>query len=410
MNRSAARLIVVLVMLLSFGVLAPAAQATFPGKNGKIAAWYRLSGNYPDNCGRFLYAANPDGTGQSVLAGGQPVGAAWSPDGRRAAIETGPICGARGSTFDLVNPDGTGSTTILDENTSTGCRGVPDFPEAAWQRDGHKLVLTIENRCNDTIATVNRDGSGLQVLPSCCVPPKTAAFDGSPSWSPDGSKIAYSRLRNTTLSNGPPCCDIQTSADIVVMNADGSDQTRISGPLDHDPVWSPTGDEIAFVRDRTLYVMRSDGTQQVPVGVRNDAFGTDQEPRWSPDGAELVFTHTDYLPDDRSTSDIFRVKHDGSALRRLTNQGNASSPVWSPDGERIAFSALYQVHIMSSDGSLVVAVPNAPGLPSDWQTIPGPRRSDYKNSNQFCKAEQAFWGDQFSQRYRNFGACVSGNT
>jgi len=41
----------------------------------------------------------------------------------------------------------------------------------------------------------------------------------------------------------------------------------------------------------------------------------------------------------------------------------------------------------------------------------GPNPSDYKNSNQFCKAEQAFWGDQFASRYGGgsnaYGKCVS---
>jgi hypothetical protein len=49
----------------------------------------------------------------------------------------------------------------------------------------------------------------------------------------------------------------------------------------------------------------------------------------------------------------------------------------------------------------------------DWQPIPGPKRSDYKNAAQFCKAEQAFWGDQFASRYGgradSYGKCVSQN-
>ena len=49
------------------------------------------------------------------------------------------------------------------------------------------------------------------------------------------------------------------------------------------------------------------------------------------------------------------------------------------------------------------------GFNSAGQPIPGPERTDYKSSNQFCKAEQSFWGDQFGQRYRNFGQCVSGS-
>jgi hypothetical protein len=52
-----------------------------------------------------------------------------------------------------------------------------------------------------------------------------------------------------------------------------------------------------------------------------------------------------------------------------------------------------------------------PDSSPDWQPIPAPQRGDYKNAAQFCKAEQAFWGEQFASRYGGganaFGKCVS---
>ena len=62
---------------------------------------------------------------------------------------------------------------------------------------------------------------------------------------------------------------------------------------------------------------------------------------------------------------------------------------------------------MNADGTALRNLTSTPSLwetDVDWQAIPGPRRGDFMNAAQFCKAEQAFWGDQFSQRYRNFGA------
>jgi hypothetical protein len=47
--------------------------------------------------------------------------------------------------------------------------------------------------------------------------------------------------------------------------------------------------------------------------------------------------------------------------------------------------------------------------PSGSCAAPGPKRSDYKNAAQFCKALEAFLGDRFRRRYRNFGQCVSSN-
>jgi len=47
----------------------------------------------------------------------------------------------------------------------------------------------------------------------------------------------------------------------------------------------------------------------------------------------------------------------------------------------------------------------------NWQPLPGPRRSDFKNAAQFCEAERDFWGEAFAGRYGGganaFGKCVS---
>ena len=71
--------------------------------------------------------------------------------------------------------------------------------------------------------------------------------------------------------------------------------------------------------------------------------------------------------------------------------------------------------MLNADGTNATNITNTPDVGKggfDWQAIPGPKRTDYKNSNKFCKAEQDFWGDQFASRYGDganaFGKCVSG--
>ena len=65
---------------------------------------------------------------------------------------------------------------------------------------------------------------------------------------------------------------------------------------------------------------------------------------------------------------------------------------------------IYRVRATDDDGATTV-----------WRDIitVGPNRKDYKNAAQFCKAEQAFWGDQFADRYGGgshaYGKCVSSN-
>lgn len=77
--------------------------------------------------------------------------------------------------------------------------------------------------------------------------------DIQPSWSPDGSKIAF-------------CSDRHGNKDIYIMNVDGSNETRLTSNSANDylPVWSTDGTKIAFVSDRTgnwdIYVMNTKGT------------------------------------------------------------------------------------------------------------------------------------------------------
>jgi hypothetical protein len=76
----------------------------------------------------------------------------------------------------------------------------------------------------------------------------------------------------------------------------------------------------------------------------------------------------------------------------------------------------YEIYTMNADGTAQTNVTNSPAFDAypDWQPIPAPKRSDYKNAAQFCKAEQSFWGDQFAGRYGGgpsaYGKCVRQNT
>src|SRR5207244_8872868 len=85
-----------------------------------------------------------------------------------------------------------------------------------------------------------------------------ANHDQLPDWSPDGSKLAY---EDDGFGNG----------DIMVMNADGSNQHDVSnGPaMEFSPAWSPDGEQIAYLSfasgPRLVYVMNQDGSGQHPL-------------------------------------------------------------------------------------------------------------------------------------------------
>ena len=125
------------------------------------------------------------------------------------------------------------------------------------------------------IYVMEPDGSGRTRLTS-----NRYIWDIMPSWSPDGTKIAFAS-------------DRQANWDVYLMNADGSGQTSLTGPAtaDWDPTWSPWGTRIAFLRDvddaSDIFVMNADGTGQVNLTntPRNES-----EPSWSPDGTRIAYT------------------------------------------------------------------------------------------------------------------------
>jgi Tol biopolymer transport system component len=190
-------------------------------------------------------------------------------------------------------------------------------------------------------------------------------FDGgTPDWSPDGSRIAFYRYYPT----GP-----DDFADLFVVNADGTGLTRLTGaeqPYESIPSWSPDGTKIAYMG--------------VTAGGRFDRLH------------------------------VFVIKADGTGRRQLTQDttGSQGNPVWSPDGRKIAYEDRQGINIMNADGTGQTFLTS--GRTPDWQAIPGPKRSDYKNGAAFCKAERAFWGEAaFQERYGSganaHGKCVSGS-
>jgi hypothetical protein len=118
-----------------------------------------------------------------------------------------------------------------------------------------------------------------------------------------------------------------------VLAASGTVEVQISAtaltPEECESNCVATG-ELAFVRDKQIYRVRTDGTglQQLTSGSGNS------EPAWSPDGSRIAF-----VSDRLGGSDIFVMNADGSGVMRRTNTGWNSSPAWSPDGNRIAFSS-----------------------------------------------------------------------
>jgi len=230
----------------------------------------------------------------------------------------------------VMNADGTGQVDLTN-NEQFDC-----WP--SWSPDGSRIAYVHETVGSASgydmeIWVMNADGTGQTRLTF------NNAVDYMPVWSPDGSKIAW---ESNHAYEGVEGYDSSAPCDIWVMNADGSDQTRLTVDGGHYPTWSPDGPRIAFSHGGGIWVMNGDGTDQAPLTVDGINQGINT-PRWSPDGTRIAFS---VWAD--SKSGVWVANADGTDPTFLTS---GSQSTWSPDGSWIAFYRDSYIWTIHADGS-----------------------------------------------------------
>jgi Tol biopolymer transport system component len=303
--------------LLAAGTLvllvgAPAAGATFPGSNGRIAFESSQSGMSQ------IYTMDPDGSNVVRLTNGTGADHApsWSADGRTVVFDR-----TIGPDTDIyaINADGTGERRL----TTTGVASV-----GTWSPDGSRIAFTQSNGPNGQmdIFTMNADGSNVVNVTN------TLASEDKPSWSPNGARLAFMSDRNGVMQ-------------IFTANADGTGVTQLTTVLqgdNEDPDWSPDGTRIAFMSNRDsaslgtffqIYTMDATGGGAVRVSSEP----TDAElPSWSPDGTKLLFTSL-----FETGMSIVVTNVDGSGRTEIASGLSSPFPHWQPLPVPYAFAGYF---------------------------------------------------------------------
>jgi hypothetical protein len=269
-----------------------------------------------------IYVMNADGTGQVRLTydaagGGQP---SWTPDGSHIVFHR--------RWQDATQRWWSGIFRMKDDGSEKVC--IDSIPDAFWvdprvSPDGSRIAFCQQGASGSEVWVMNADGSGaINLTPA----PEQGVY---PDWSPDGTRIAYSR-------NVPGL-----GWRIYTMKSDGSDtmkvvETGVANSHQVQPRWSHDGTRIAYVDTRGvtgnphmnwIYVVHPDGTSRTPVTPLTDGYR--DHPTWSPDDSKIAY-RDGYRNGSVADAEIYTIGVDGSGETNVSrfSGGHDITPDWGP--------------------------------------------------------------------------------
>ncbi len=212
--------------------------------------------------------------------------------------------------------------------------------------DTRVAYITVDKRNGKKIHSLqvaDADGYNAQILLESPEPLL------SPSWSPDGKRIAYVSFEGKNSA-------------IYVQDVLTGQRERISAfeGINSSPAWSPDGTRLAMTLSKDgnteIYVLNLNNKSLQRI-TRNG--GIDTEPTWSPSGQKLAFTS------DRSGGpQIYEVSANGGEPKRISFEGIYNArPEYSPDGKFIALvhavSGSYRIGILELANKSITVLTDA---------------------------------------------------
>lgn len=187
---------------------------------------------------------------------------------------------------------------------------------------------------------------------------KNFNIHNAPTWSPDGSMLAFSH-----------------AGKIWTIDQQGFNlETMVTEGVNFSPAWSPDNRYLAYLsmqnnhRHLVLQKIETGEKWAITTFPKTHQVGG---PAWSPDSKKIIFSLAVY-----EAVDIWQVNRDGSQLKRLTKDGASNAPVYSPDGNKIAFSSgrqdpyFWTIWLMNADGSSQFSVSRNNGYSPSWLVWP----------------------------------------
>jgi tol-pal system beta propeller repeat protein TolB len=236
----------------------------------------------------------------------------------------------------LMKADGTGQTQITKLEATTFY--------ASLSPNGETIYFSSRQSGNFEIYSISVSAKNMKRLT------KGIGTLFAPELSPNGHQIVFTN---------------DSKQGIWIMNVNGKDPHPITDHNDIDPTWSPDGSMIAFASSRQemrqLFIMNADGSNIRQVTNLDNMGGRST---WSPDGTKLAFYRG-----PANDHNIYVINMDGTGLVQLTQGGDNLGPSWSLDGNWITFTSFRdgnnEIYIMHPDGTNQMRLTN--NLISDWQ-------------------------------------------
>jgi WD40 repeat protein len=264
--------------------------------------------------------------GSSAGRSGPVADDGTAPGGASQPSTGAPVVGTDATTGGRA-PSGPDATS--PSPTTTALRRSSTPTKVAFVR-GDPLLLTGD------LLVMRPDGTDVR---------RVTTASGRPSWSPDGSRLAFHRAQQDV-----------PGGKIFTIAEDGTGEQLLHTGMFAD--WSPDGHTIAFSDgeryDGTtlmdLWLIGADGANA--RRLTDDPAG-EYMPTWSPDGGRLVYLRIEGSYGATGSASLWTVRPDGSERRKLADIATSAvvTPTWSPDGTTVLYSCPTGLCAVAADGS-----------------------------------------------------------